>query len=192
MTVDEFLKQYNLMPQQTTIGNENLNLNAYTSPTLGVNVNAATETPLGLLSGTVGKEGSNPIYKDIALTNQNLRGGLLNTEGNTSPYAEYITDDIKAQITGGKYPNVSGEYSTNFAGGRGTIGGQYDNVNPNIFTNYTAPLAGGEFTGGANYSNQGLGVNAEYAKQLNDFLFKAGISATPEERKLLFGLEGQF
>jgi len=192
MTLDEFLRQYNLPPQQATIGNENLNLNAYTSPALGGNVNAATETPLGLLSGTVGKEVNKPSYRDYAITKDNFRGGLLNTEGNTSPYAEYITDDIKAQITGGKYPNVSGEYSTNFAGGRGTIGGQYDNVNPNIFTNYTAPLAGGEFTGGANYSNQGLGVNAEYAKQLNDFLFKAGISATPEERKLLFGLEGQF
>ena len=184
MTLDEFLRQYNLPPQQANIGNENFNVNAYTNPTLGGNVNAATETPAGLLSATLGKEVNKPSYRDYAITKDNIRGGLLNTEGNTSPYGEYITDNIKAQITGGKTPNVSGEYSTNFAGGRGTVGGQYDNVNPNIFTNYTAPLAGGEFTGGANYSNQGLGVNAEYAKQLKDFLFKAGISATPEERKL--------
>jgi hypothetical protein len=167
MTVDEFLKQYNLIPQQTTIGNENLNLNAYTSPTLGGNVNAATETPLGLLSGTVGKEGSNPIYKDIALTNQNLRGGLLNTEGNTSPYAEYITDDIKAQITGGKSPNVSGEYSTNFAGGRGTIGGQYDAT--------------------------GLAANAAYEKQLQDnFLLKLFGNINPYDRSMGLQIGKQF
>jgi hypothetical protein len=167
MTVDEFLKQYNLIPQQTTIGNENLNLNAYTSPTLGGNVNAATETPLGLLSGTVGKEGSNPIYKDIALTNQNLRGGLLNTEGNTSPYAEYITDDIKAQITGGKNPNVSGEYSTNFAGGRGTIGGQYDAT--------------------------GLAANAAYEKQLQDnFLLKLFGNINPYDRSMGLQIGKQF
>ena len=167
MTVDEFLKQYNLIPQQTTIGNENLNLNAYTSPTLGGNVNAATETPLGLLSGTVGKEGSNPIYKDIALTNQNLRGGLLNTEGNTSPYAEYITDNIKAQITGGKSPNVSGEYSTNFAGGRGTIGGQYDAT--------------------------GLAANAAYEKQLQDnFLLKLFGNINPYDRSMGLQIGKQF
>ena len=167
MTVDEFLKQYNLIPQQATIGNENLNLNAYTSPTLGGNVNAATETPLGLLSGTVGKEGSNPIYKDIALTNQNLRGGLLNTEGNTSPYAEYITDDIKAQITGGKNPNVSGEYSTNFAGGRGTIGGQYDAT--------------------------GLAANAAYEKQLQDnFLLKLFGNINPYDRSMGLQIGKQF
>jgi hypothetical protein len=167
MTVDEFLKQYNLMPQQTTIGNENLNLNAYTSPTLGVNVNAATETPLGLLSGTVGKEGSNPIYKDIALTNQNLRGGLLNTEGNTSPYAEYITDDIKAQIMGGNNPNVSGQYSTNFAGGRGTIGGQYDAT--------------------------GLAANAAYEKQLQDnFLLKLFGNINPYDRSMGLQIGKQF
>ena len=167
MTVDEFLKQYNLIPQQTTIGNKNLNLNAYTSPTLGGNVNAATETPLGLLSGTVGKEGSNPIYKDIALTNQNLRGGLLNTEGNTSPYAEYITDDIKAQIMGGNNPNVSGEYSTNFAGGRGTIGGQYDAT--------------------------GLAANAAYEKQLQDnFLLKLFGNINPYDRSMGLQIGKQF
>jgi hypothetical protein len=166
MTVDEFLKQYNLMPQQTTIGNENLNLNAYTSPTLGGNVNAATETPVGLLSGTIGKEGTNPIYKDVALTNENFRGGILSQPGDVAPYGEYRDGNVMARVMGGNYPNAS--------------------------ANYTTPFAGGQFTGGANYSNQGLGVNAEYAKQLNDFLFKAGISATPEKRQILFGLGGQF
>ncbi len=167
MTVDEFLRQYNLTPQQTTIGNENLNLNAYTSPTLGGNVNAATETPLGLLSGTVGKEGSNPIYKDIALTNQNLRGGLLNTEGNTSPYAEYITDNIKANITGGNNPNVSGQYSTDIAGGRGTIGGQYDAT--------------------------GLAANAAYEKQLQDnFLLKLFGNINPYDRSMGLQIGKQF
>ena len=68
------------------------------------------------------------------------------------------------------------------------MGGNY----PNASAQYTTPLAGGQFTGGANYSKDGLGVNAEYAKQLNDLLFKARISATPEERQLLFGLGGQF
>jgi hypothetical protein len=166
MTVDEFLKQYNLIPQQTTIGNKNLNLNAYTSPTLGGNVNAYQETPVGLLSGTIGKEGTNPIYKDVALTNQNFRGGILSQPGDVAPYGEYRDGNVMARVMGGNYPNAS--------------------------ANYTTPFAGGQFTGGANYSNQGLGVNAEYAKQLNDFLFKAGISATPEEQKLLFGLGGQF
>jgi len=166
MTVDEFLKQYNLMPQQTTIGNENLNVNAYTTPNVGGNVNAYQPTPVGLLSGTIGKEGTNPIYKDVALTNENFRGGILSQPGDVAPYGEYRDGNVMARVMGGNYPNAS--------------------------ANYTTPFAGGQFTGGANYSNQGLGVNAEYAKQLNDFLFKAGISATPEKRQILFGLGGQF
>ena len=162
MTVDEFLKQYNLMPQQTTIGNENLNLNAYTSPTLGGNVNAYQETPVGLLSGTIGKEGTNPIYKDVALTNQNFRGGILSQPGDVAPYGEYRDGNVMARVMGGNYPNASAQYTT--------------------------PLAGGQFTGGANYSKDGLGVNAEYAKQLNDWLFKATANANPYEKQLLFGL----
>ena len=115
----------------------------------------------------VGKEGSNPIYKDIALTNQNLRGGLLNTEGNTSPYAEYITDDIKAQIMGGNNPNVSGQYSTNFAGGRGTISGQYDAT--------------------------GLAANAAYEKQLQDnFLLKLFGNINPYDRSRGLQIGKQF
>ena len=170
MDIAEFLRELedkkNVQSNVTSVGNDNLNVNAYTRPTLGGNVNAYQETPVGILSGTVGKEGTNPIYKDVALTNQNLRGGILSQADNVAPYGEYRDGNVMARVMGGNYPNVS--------------------------ANYTTPFAGGQFTGGANYSNQGLGVNAEYAKQLNDFLFKAGISATPEEQKLLFGLGGQF
>ena len=167
MTLDEFLRQYNLPPQQANIGNENFNVNAYTNPTLGGNVNAATETPAGLLSATIGKEVNKPSYKDYAITKDNLRGGLLNTEGNTSPYAEYITDDIKAQITGGKSPNVSGEYSTNFAGGRGTVGGQYD--------------------------ASGLSANADYEKQLeNNILLKLFGNINPYDKRFGFEIGQKF
>jgi hypothetical protein len=164
--IEEFLKQFteqtNTQPNVTSVGNENLNLNAYTTPNVGGNVNAYQPTPVGLLSGTIGKEGSNPIYKDVALTNENLRGGILSQAGNVAPYGEYRDGNIMARVMGGNYPNAS--------------------------ANYTTPFAGGQFTGGANYSNQGLGVNAEYAKKLNDLLFKARVSATPEEKQFLLGL----
>ena len=170
MDIEEFLKQFteqtNTRPNVTSVGNENLNLNAYTTPNVGGNVNAYQPTPVGLLSGTIGKEGSNPIYKDVALTNENFRGGILSQADNVAPYGEYRDGNVMARVMGGNYPNAS--------------------------ANYTTPFAGGQFTGGANYSNQGLGVNAEYAKQLNDLLFKARLSATPEERQILFGLGGQF
>ena len=166
MDIEEFLKQFteqkNAQPNVTSVGNENLNLSAYTRPTLGGNVNAYQETPLGLLSGTVGKEGTNPIYKDIALTNQNLRGGILSQADNVAPYGEYRDGNVMARVMGGNYPNASAQYTT--------------------------PLAGGQFTGGANYSNQGLGINAEYAKELNDWLFKTTVNATPYEQQILFGL----
>jgi len=158
--------QTNTQPHVTSVGTETFIVNADTIPTLGGNVNAYQETPVGLLSGTIGKEGTNPIYKDVALTNENFRGGILSQADNVAPYGQYRDGNVMAQIMGGNNPNAS--------------------------ANYTTPLAGGQFTGGANYSNQGLGVNAEYAKQLNDFLFKAGISATPEERKFLLGFGGQF
>jgi hypothetical protein len=164
--IEEFLKQFteqtNTQPNVTSVGNENLNLNAYTTPNVGGNVNAYQPTPVGLLSGTIGKEGSNPIYKDVALTNENLRGGILSQADNVAPYGEYRDGNVMARVMGGNYPNAS--------------------------ANYTTPFAGGQFTGGANYSNQGLGVNAEYAKKLNDLLFKARVSATPEEKQFLLGL----
>ena len=166
MDIEEFLKQFteqtNTQPNVTSVGNENLNLNAYTTPNVGGNVNAYQPTPVGLLSGTIGKEGSNPIYKDVALTNENLRGGILSQADNVAPYGEYRDGNVMARVMGGNYPNAS--------------------------ANYTTPFAGGQFTGGANYSNQGLGVNAEYAKKLNDLLFKARVSATPEEKQFLLGL----
>jgi hypothetical protein len=170
MDIAEFLRQLteqqNTQPNVTSLGNENLNVNAYTTPNVGGNVNAYQPTPIGLLSGTIGKEGTNPIYKDVALTNENFRGGILSQADNVAPYGEYRDGNVMARVIGGNYPNAS--------------------------ANYTTPFAGGQFTGGANYSNQGLGVNAEYAKQLNDLLFKASINATPEERKLLLGFGGQF
>jgi hypothetical protein len=166
MDIEEFLKQLleqkNTQPNVTSVGTDNLNLNAYTRPTLGGNVNAYQETPIGILSGTVGKEGTNPIYKDVALTNENLRGGILSQADNVAPYGEYRDGNVMARVMGGNYPNAS--------------------------ANYTTPLAGGQFTGGANYSNQGLGINAEYAKALNDWILKARLNASPQEQQLLFGM----
>ena len=166
MDIEEFLKQLleqkNTQPNVTSVGTDNLNLNAYTRPTLGGNVNAYQETPVGILSGTVGKEGTNPIYKDVALTNENLRGGILSQADNVAPYGEYRDGNVMARVMGGNYPNAS--------------------------ANYTTPLAGGQFTGGANYSNQGLGINAEYAKALNDWILKARLNANPQEQQLLLGL----
>jgi hypothetical protein len=170
MDIAEFLRQLteqqNTQPNATSVGNENLNLNAYTTPNVGGNVNAYQPTPVGLLSGTIGKEGTNPIYKDVALTNENFRGGILNQADNVAPYGEYRDGNVMARVMGGNYPNAS--------------------------ANYTTPLAGGQFTGGANYSKDGLGVNAEYAKQMNDWLLKATANATPYEKQLLFGLGRQF
>ena len=166
MDIEEFLKQFvgqtNTQPNVTSLGNENLNVNAYTRPTLGGSINAYENTPVGLLSGTIGKEGTNPIYKDVALTNENFRGGILNQADNVAPYGEYRDGNVMARVMGGNYPNAS--------------------------ANYTTPFAGGQFTGGANYSNQSLGVNAEYAKQLNDWILKARLNATPEEQQFLFGM----
>ena len=170
MDIAEFLRQLteqqNTQQNVTSVGTDNLNINAYTRPTLGGNVNAYQETPVGILSGTVGKEGTNPIYKDIALTNQNLRGGILSQPGDVAPYGEYRDANIMAKVMGGNYPNASAQYTT--------------------------PLAGGQFTGGANYSKDGLGVNAEYARQINDWLLKATANANPYEKQLLFGLGREF
>ena len=167
MTVDEFLKQYNLMPQQTTIGNENLNLNAYTSPTLGGNVNAATETPVGLLSGTIGKEGTNPIYKDVALTNQNFRGGILSQANDTAPYAQYTNPNMMVRAMGGNNPNVQGNYMTDLMGGRASVGGQYD--------------------------LSGLSAMAAYQKKLqDDVLLKLYGQINPYDNRIGFEIGKQF
>jgi hypothetical protein len=149
MDIAEFLRQLaeqkNAQQNVTSIGNENLNVNAYTSPTLGGNINANQPTDVGLLSATLGKEGTNPIYKDFSLTNQNLRGGILSQGDNVTPYA-----------------------------------------------NYTTPLAGGELSGGVNYSKDGLNLNAEYQKQLREWLLRAGLNANPYEKQVGFTLGRSF
>lgn len=170
MTLDEFIKQLsenkNYQYDNTMLGNENLNINAYTKPTLGGNLNAYQQTPVGLLSSTIGKEVSQPSYKDIALTNDNLRAGLLSQSGNTAPYGEYSNPNIFARIMGGN--------------------------NPNANINYTQPLENGRFSAGANYSNQGLGVNAEYEKQLKEWLLRAGLNANPYEKQIGITLGREF
>ena len=149
MDIAEFLRQLaeqtNAQQNVTSIGNENLNVNAYTAPTLGGNINANQPTDIGLLSATVGKEGTNPIYKDLALTNQNLRGGILSQGNDVTPYA-----------------------------------------------NYRTPLAGGELSGGVNYNKDGLGLNAEYQKQLREWLLRAGLNANPQEQQVGFTLGRSF
>jgi hypothetical protein len=114
--IEEFLKQFvgqtNNQPNVTSVGNENLNLNAYTTPNVGGNVNAYQPTPVGLLSGTIGKEGTNPIYKDVALTNENFRGGILSQADNVAPYGEYRDGNVMARVMGGNYPNASANYIT--------------------------------------------------------------------------------
>lgn len=149
MDIEEFLRQLaeqtNAQQNVTSIGNENLNVNAYTAPTLGGNINVNQPTDIGLLSATVGKEGTNPIYKDFALTNQNLRGGILSQWGDVTPYADYTT-----------------------------------------------PLAGGQLSGGINYSKDGLGLNAEYQKQLREWLLRAGLNANPQEQQVGFTLGRSF
>ena len=115
MDIEEFLKQFvgqtNTQPNVTSVGNENLNLNAYTRPTLGGSINAYENTPVGLLSGTIGKEGTNPIYKDVALTNENFRGGILSQPGDVAPYGEYRDGNVMARVMGGNYPNASAQSS---------------------------------------------------------------------------------
>lgn len=170
MDIAEFLKQLaeqkNAQQNITSIGNENLNVNTYTRPTLGGNVNAYQETPVGLLSGTIGKEANMPAYKDIALTNQNLRGGILSKADNVAPYGEYRDANIMAKVMGGNYPNAS--------------------------AGYTTPLAGGQFTGGANYSQDGLGINAEYERKMREWLLRAGLNANPYEKQIGFTLGREF
>lgn len=170
MDIAEFLKQLaeqkNAQQNITNVGTDNLNINAYTKPTLGGNVNAYQETPFGLLSGTIGKEGINPIYKDIALTTQNLRGGILSQADNVSPYGEYKDGNLMAKVMGGNYPNATAQYTT--------------------------PLAGGQFTGGANYNQDGLGINAEYAKKMREWLLRANLNAQPQQQQIGLTLGREF
>ena len=171
MDIAEFLRQLteqqNTQPNATSIGNENLNLNAYTRPTLGGNVNAYQETPIGLLSGTIGKEGTNPIYKDVALTNQNLRGGILSQADNVAPYAQYTNPNMMVRAIGGNNPNVQGNYMADLMGGQASIGGQYD--------------------------ASGLAANAAYEKQLRDnILFKLFGNINPRDKSIGFQIGQEF
>lgn len=170
MDITEFLKQLseqkNAQQNITNLGTDNLNISTYTKPTLGGNVSAYQETPVGLLSGTIGKEAYMPSYKDVALTNQNLRGGILSQADNVAPYGEYRDPNIMARLIGGN--------------------------NPNANINYIQPLEDGRFSAGANYSKDGLGINAEYEKKLREWLLKAGLSANPYEKQLGITLGREF
>mgnify|MGYP003333377785 FL=1 len=170
MDIAEFLnrlaQQKNAQQNITTVGTDNINLNAYTQPTLGGNINAYQPTPVGLLSATLGKEANMPIYKDIALTNQNLRGGILSQADDVVPYGEYRDPNTMVKLMGGN--------------------------NPNAMANYVMPLEDGRLSGGLNYSNQGLGVNAEYEKRLKEWLLRAGLNANPYEKQVGITLGREF
>jgi hypothetical protein len=127
MDLTEFLKQINLLaPQGTSIGSQDLNINAYTRPTLGVSANATQPTDMGLLSATIGKELNQPSYKDIALNTDNMRYGVTSQADNTAPYAQYADPNMMVKAMGGNYPNVAANYMTDLVGGKASIGGQYD------------------------------------------------------------------
>lgn len=160
MDLTEFLKQYNLLaPKNTSIGNENLNVNAYTNPTLGANVSATQPTDIGLLSATMGKNINEPSYKDIALNKDNMRYGVTKQAGDTAPYAQYTDPNMMVKAMGGNYPNVSGNYITDLMGGKASIGGQYD--------------------------TSGLSANAAYEKQLRDnFLLKLFGNISPYDKAM--------
>jgi hypothetical protein len=168
MDIEELLKQINLLsPQGTSVGNENLNINAYTNPTLGGNVNVNQPTDIGLLSATVGKEGTNPIYKDLALTNQNFRGGILSQANDTAPYAQYTNPNMMVRAMGGNNPNVQGNYMTDLMGGQASIGGQYD--------------------------ASGLSAIAAYKKKLqDDFLLNLYGQVNPYDNRIGFEIGKQF
>lgn len=170
MDIAEFLKQLaeqkNSQQNITSVGTDNLNVNTYTKPVLGGNVNAYQETPVGILSGTIGKEANMPSYKDIALTNQNLRGGILTQAGDVIPYSEYRDPNMIAKVMGGNNPNASAQY--------------------------IMPLADGILKSGAHYSKDGLGVNAEYEKKLREWLLRAGLNANPQQQQIGFTLGREF
>ena len=167
MDLTEFLKQFNLLaPQSTSVGNESLNFNAYTNPTLGASANATQPTDMGLLSATIGKEINQPYYKDVALNQDNMRYGVTNQAGDTAPYAQYTNPNIMVRAMGGNNPNVQGNYMTDLMGGQASIGGQYD--------------------------ASGLAAMAAYKKKLaDDWLLSLVGQVNPDNKSLnvLFGKE---
>jgi len=142
MDLTEFLKNINLLaPQRTSIGNEGLNVNAYTNPTLGVNANATQPTDMGLLSATMGKNINEPVYKDVALNQENMRYGVTNQAGNTAPYTQYTDPNVMVRAMGGNNPNVMGNYMTDLMGGKASVGGQYDASGLSAMAAYKKKLA---------------------------------------------------
>jgi hypothetical protein len=168
MDLTELLKNINLLaPQKTSIGNEGLNVNAYTNPTLGVNANATQPTDMGLLSATMGKNINEPSYKDIALNRDNMRYGVTNQASDTAPYAQYTNPNMMVRAMGGNNPNVQGNYMTDLMGGQASIGGQYD--------------------------ASGLAANAAYQKQLeNNILLKLFGNINPYDKRFGFEIGQKF
>ena len=155
MDLTEFLKNINLLaPQKASIGNDNLNVNAYTNPTLGANANVTQPTDMGLLSATMGKNINEPSYKDVALNKENMRYGVTKQADNTAPYTQYTDPNMMVKAMGGNHPNVSGNYITDLMGGKASVGGQYD--------------------------SSGLSAMAAYQKKLQDeWLLNAYLQANP-------------
>jgi len=142
MDLTEFLKNINLLaPQKTSIGNEGLNVNAYTNPTLGANANATQPTDMGLLSATIGKNINEPSYKDVALNTDNMRYGVTKQAGDTAPYAQYADPNMMVRTMGGNNPNVQGNYMTDLMGGKASVGGQYDASGLSAMAAYKKKLA---------------------------------------------------
>jgi hypothetical protein len=142
MDLTELLKNINLLaPPRASIGNDNLNVNAYTNPTLGANANATQPTDMGLLSATIGKNINEPLYKDVALNRENMRYGVTKQAGDTAPYAQYTDPNMMVRAMGGNNPNVQGNYMTDLMGGQASIGGQYDASGLSAMAAYKKKLA---------------------------------------------------
>jgi hypothetical protein len=142
MDLTEFLKNINLLaPQKTSIGDEALNINAYTSPTLGATANATQPTDMGLLSATLGKNINEPVYKDISLNKDNMSYGVTKQAGDTAPYTQYTDPNMIVRAMGGNNSNVSGNYITDLMCGRASIGGQYDASGLSAMAAYKKKLA---------------------------------------------------
>ena len=142
MDLAEILKNINLLaPQRTSIGNEGLNVNAYTNPTLGASANATQPTDIGLLSASMGKNINEPSYKDVALNRENMRYGVTKQAGDTAPYAQYTDPNMMVKAMGGNNPNVQGNYMADLINGKASIGGQYDASGLSAMATYKKKLA---------------------------------------------------
>jgi hypothetical protein len=142
MDLTEILKQINLLaPQGTSLGTQNLNVNAYTNPTLGASANAMQPTDMGLLSATLAKNINEPLYKDVALNTNNMRYGVTSQADNTAPYAQYADPNMMVKAMGGNHPNVAANYMTDLVGGKASVGGQYDASGLSAMAAYKKKLA---------------------------------------------------